>query len=411
MTFQKIGLLPVIGILFYTGAFSFVSRVFLGAGSDAQLNDADGNLLNQIFGIFIILSVLKNEIGEKLFQSFNLKALIPFFIFLLFTIFSVAWSVEPEITVRRIIAVLPVIFLSYHLSKYYPIDVTYKLIGWIVSIVALFGLSLAVVWTDVAFLSGGLRDGAFIGLLTDKNGGARVYMIGIVLLIPSALNKCRISILAILICMLCLSLTKSASGVFLLLIAIATMVHFYIFSGKYGKKSNQQMIFFGIFCYFVIGYLLNILYEYLVMLAGRDPTLTDRTVIWDTILPLVYDRLYLGYGFGAFWVSIGADEFVERWGYIGNAHNGYIEAALNGGVISLILLLFVFAGSIYFLIKYLVLGFNKMYASMTLALFLTLIYSNFIAYTIPNYRSFDFFIFCLIIFCVANKNSYSKVEK
>ena len=405
---SNINIFSLIGILYYTGVFSFVSRVLLGGSGDAQQSDADGNFINQFFGVFIIIGVVYFAFKNKKPAKFEMSVIAPLLLFIIYSLFSVVWSDEPEISARRIFAVLPVVFLAYHLAEKYSAEYIFRVIGLTVGAVAFMGLLLAVFWSDAAFLSGGLRDGAFIGLLTDKNGGARVYMLGIVLLIPSVISRSRSALASVLVCFICLSLTKSVSGVMLLIIAVATMGHFYVFSGRYGKSSNTQLVIVGVVVYFIFVYVANWLYEYLVLLAGRDPTLTDRTVIWDSIIPLVYEKFYFGYGFGAFWISVGADDFVQRWGYIGNAHNGYIEAALNGGVVAVFIIALIIINTIYWLLKLSVIRNHKIVGVQSVGILLTLSYSNFIAYTIPNYRSFDFFIFVLIIFCTGFRSVYLK---
>jgi len=64
---------------------------------------------------------------------------------------------------------------------------------------------------------------------------------------------------------------------------------------------------------------------------GRDPTLTDRTLIWSTILPLVKNPI-LGTGFESFWLG---PRLAEIWAKFPwqpfEAHNGYIEIFLNLG--------------------------------------------------------------------------------
>jgi exopolysaccharide production protein ExoQ len=81
-------------------------------------------------------------------------------------------------------------------------------------------------------------------------------------------------------------------------------------------------------------------YANVIELLGRDPTLTDRTAIWQEVLAL-QDRPIHGFGFESFWLdprleSVFAKNLFPR---INQAHNGYIEAYLNFGAIGVFLLL------------------------------------------------------------------------
>lgn len=80
---------------------------------------------------------------------------------------------------------------------------------------------------------------------------------------------------------------------------------------------------------------------------GKDPTLTGRTPMWAMIIKFIMERPWLGYGRGAFWSSdtkypkiIGgtlSSQFVAPHG-----HNGYLDFALDVGLIGLGLFLFCF---------------------------------------------------------------------
>lgn len=83
------------------------------------------------------------------------------------------------------------------------------------------------------------------------------------------------------------------------------------------------------------------LYAATVEALGRNPTLTDRTVVWDDVLGLQNQPL-IGYGFESFWLGTRLEAMWAKWWWQPiQAHNGYIETYLNLGVIGLALLGFV----------------------------------------------------------------------
>jgi O-antigen ligase len=80
----------------------------------------------------------------------------------------------------------------------------------------------------------------------------------------------------------------------------------------------------------------------LLKIMGRDPTLTDRTQIWDLLLALTTNTWFgtwFGTGFENFWLGPRLDKIwsMYRWGPA-QAHNGYIEIFLNLGWIGIALL-------------------------------------------------------------------------
>jgi exopolysaccharide production protein ExoQ len=74
---------------------------------------------------------------------------------------------------------------------------------------------------------------------------------------------------------------------------------------------------------------------------GRNPTLTNRTEIWEAVLSLAVNP-WVGAGFMTFWTGSRLDEL---WGLIGapinQAHNGYIEQYLNLGYIGVAFILII----------------------------------------------------------------------
>lgn len=73
----------------------------------------------------------------------------------------------------------------------------------------------------------------------------------------------------------------------------------------------------------------------LVEMLGRDMTLTGRTEIWASLLRESVNHI-LGKGFHSFWLAPGV---MEYYGYINQAHNGYLETYLNGGFVGVFLLI------------------------------------------------------------------------
>jgi O-antigen ligase len=72
---------------------------------------------------------------------------------------------------------------------------------------------------------------------------------------------------------------------------------------------------------------------------GKDPTLTDRTLIWSYLLGLHTNPLF-GTGYESFWVGDRLRRFWEESGQgnINEAHNGFLEVYLNLGLVGLALL-------------------------------------------------------------------------
>jgi O-antigen ligase len=69
---------------------------------------------------------------------------------------------------------------------------------------------------------------------------------------------------------------------------------------------------------------------------GKDPSLTGRTEIWDSLMRKVADQPWTGYGYGAFWGRVGesvpADWVRKETGWtVPSAHNGWIDLLVQLG--------------------------------------------------------------------------------
>ena len=80
-------------------------------------------------------------------------------------------------------------------------------------------------------------------------------------------------------------------------------------------------------------------YANVVILLGRNPTLTDRTEVWADCLALVTNPIF-GAGFESFWLGPRVPVIWEKWFWRPNqAHSGYIETYLNLGAVGVFLLI------------------------------------------------------------------------
>jgi exopolysaccharide production protein ExoQ len=81
------------------------------------------------------------------------------------------------------------------------------------------------------------------------------------------------------------------------------------------------------------------IYANVIQLLGKDPTLTDRTLLWAELLKVDINPL-LGTGFESFWLGERFRSFAaSHWWAPNEAHNGYLETYLNLGLVGLFLLI------------------------------------------------------------------------
>ncbi|UST87401.1 O-antigen ligase family protein [Pseudomonas siliginis] len=384
------------GVLFYTQVIGFFLRLGNVSTLDDAQQDLEGNLANQVCGLLTLLVPLFFFIRHKVFlsKSFYRQNLF-LLLFLGCVAASISWSSEPMLSFKRFIALLSVVFFAGFIAWRYSIERIAFLFGCVIGAAALVGLIFAVIRPDIAFISGGIRDGAFRGVFAEKNAGARLNAIAILLLLPMIRQRNPLAMLYGLFALIAIGLAQSATAIALIVAGTASYAYFITLIRL---RINRSLLAFtaATLVFFLLCGVLYANYAMLLELVGRDPSLTDRTLIWELLQPLIDAQFLKGYGFGAFWASADADAFITRWGYIGNAHSGYVETLLNGGLIQLIALLLMFAQTLSKRYRAITADQSARYQACALVIIGLFVVTNYVAYVIPNYRSGEFLIFCVL---------------
>lgn len=396
---------------YYLGFVSFLGNLSKGGYQGGFESAASGSILNQLVGLSLLALVLFFVIYLKRINiSHFLRTQLPWVLLLGYFVASIAWSEVSFISFRRLIAFSTLVLTAYTLTQLFDNLSLLKLISNIIFGAVVIGMIFSLVKGVSLSFGLGERGAAFRGIYFDKNMAARVYSYGIMFFI--ALKRYRTGSELIMLSLLCLALllSQSASAIVMTALGIALITGLNLFKGKEYHQSLARLVVL----FFIIAagiFLVSILYEYLLSLLGRDPNLTNRAIIWELITPLIDDKAIFGYGFGAFWASDAVSGFIERWGFIGNAHSGYFETMLNGGYVAtglLILLLFSFFRAAIF--SYLRSS-SKNIAIIALTILIVQIVVNYVGFVVLNHNSVDMFIFCILYFVVINIAEKSQIQE
>lgn len=392
----------LLSIGFYLSFTRFVGRVigFGGAQGDFEASAA-GNPVNQIAALLLLLMSLL-----LLFKSsrVNVRGLVSqgwiWLILIAFFAISIFWSSTPFISFRRIVAFSTLVLVCFVLANSFTARSLLNLIANAIVVAVILGFVYQVLTgQNIAF---GLseRGLGLRGIFGDKNAAARTYAYGLLIFIGLEKYKTKLEIIGLIILVCALSVAQSASAVILAGLGCGLIITFKIFRG-HNKRQNARRFASALILLIFGAFIVVLLYDYLLQLLGRDQNLTDRTIIWQLITPFIESKPFIGYGFGSFWAGDYVNPFIERWGFIGNAHSGYLEAMLHGGLIGLgllmtMLVLFVKA-AIY---NYLSSGQAKELSELLLSICIVQIVLNYIGYIILNHNGVDMFIFLIAFFIV-----------
>ena len=71
----------------------------------------------------------------------------------------------------------------------------------------------------------------------------------------------------------------------------------------------------------------------------KDPTLTERTIIWAQVVPSIAKHPLVGYGYSAFWAGLHGESMqtILTTGWMqGQAQDGYLDILLQVGFLGLV---------------------------------------------------------------------------
>jgi exopolysaccharide production protein ExoQ len=237
-------------------------------------------------------------------------------------------------------------------------------------------------WTGEAY---------FCGVTTYKNSLGRLAMVSGLFLLWSVVDTQRCSgwfrwiklnlpeLLVLLMCAWILVVANSATSLFCSFLGTAV----FFASRVTWMRTNPArwvccawcLVFLSLVFFFVPdlrGVFTNV--------VGRSSDLTERTEVYRGCLSLNTNPL-IGEGFGSFWLTRGGVELGEAL-KVTEAHNGYLETYLNGGLIGVVLLLAVLFAAARNTVKQIATG--SAAANLYAALLLSCLIYNFTEATFNN---------------------------
>jgi len=274
-----------------------------------------------------------------------------FFAFFVYCGISIIWSDYPYIGFKRWIKDLGnVVMVLIMLTEKDPVNA----IRSVLARYTYFAIPLSVLFTKYfpdlgRYYNRWSGQAILTGVATEKNTlGILTFICGLFLmwdvienLSDKARQTDRIDLLSrcFLLVMVFWLIVKTGSTTALICLVLGTGLMLFMKI----KVVRRQVRYLGTYS-LIFGLLIFLLYsvpgvlESLVKMVGRDMTFTGRTEIWTDVLAEPINPL-LGTGYQSFWIGPGGAHMWEKYYFHPvQAHNGYLETYLNGGLIGLSLL-------------------------------------------------------------------------
>lgn len=264
-------------------------------------------------------------------------------------VLSATWSVEPQVTLRRVLALIGTSLVGVHLASRFTTYRQIELIAIALGIAA--GLSVVFALALPSYgIESGMHAGAWRGVYVQKNILGRMMALGVVASFMVFLKGVRVRWIAVAGLILSATLLVCSRSVSSMVIASAVIASTPLLRVSRWRYSLALPAFLT--AAMLVGALVNVAstrFDGVLESLGRDSSLTGRTEIWPVVLQSIAKRPWLGFGYGAFWLGDrGESQSVAAtlgW-ELPHSHNGYLDLCLDLGILGLFIFLvgFTFSG-------------------------------------------------------------------
>lgn len=266
-------------------------------------------------------------------------------ILILLATFSFLWSDFPNISKKEGYLLFLTSLFGLYMASRFTLKEQVKLIAWAAGIAAVFSLFYTLALPS-AGKEQGIHAGAWRGPLIQKNMFARFMVIFAPAILMMAIDNRRHRTLLLCVFFLTLAQVQLSSSKSALLICISLMILLPLYRAlRWSGSLVIPLVIIAVLIGASVASWFITNWEPFLYSLGKDPTLTGRTEIWEAVLEKVYERPWLGYGYGGFWPDGGAGErAVWKTIYlpVTQAHNGYINIMAELGLFGL----FAFVGTL-----------------------------------------------------------------
>lgn len=258
---------------------------------------------------------------------------------------SMAWSVEPSLSLRRVLALAVVLFFGLWLVERFARQGTFALFAGAAVLITVINVAVAIavpsmgVHPPVTELGeANPHAGAWRGLFDHKNDfGRMMALCASVLWIAAGTHRQWRLVCGGALALAYLGVAGSTSGQAAFLSVSVPATLYAVYRLRAVNPARRAMVLILAVPTLITGWFFSKLaFVFVLGLLGKDPTLTGRTEIWAGVLQALQGNMLLGGGFGSGWELVGERLFILTGISVGHAHNGYLDLVTDLGVLGLV---------------------------------------------------------------------------
>lgn len=330
----------------YSGAI--VGLILTNGFSEGAVDSGGGDLgdfslFNKIFLLtdVVVIYLLSLEWKQAVYICIRNKYML---LFTLLVIASSLWSASPDMTSTRSLSLLGTNLFGLYFATRYSIKQQVAIFVYTFMVIVFLSL-LFIGGLPKYGIMGGVHAGAWRGVFTHKNFLGRMMVMCIPLFVLHLMDnndsfKLKISIyLSLFFGLVLLIMSKSTSSLIDLFTIFSAFVVFRTWRLRYISMIPTTLLVGFLVSGFYIWFKENS--QAIFLSLDKDPSLSGRTDLWAMLIDIGARKLWLGYGYGAFWTGFDGPS-AEVWYAIDwhppHAHNGFIDLFLTLGLVGLALL-------------------------------------------------------------------------
>jgi exopolysaccharide production protein ExoQ len=335
-------------VRFLEYVFAIGALFFMTGGLTVTLTpeSSPNSPLVQVIGVAIGLVALAGMLLRPL--SLNRAAVLYWPVLLLvgFASFSVFWSIEPDLTIRRAGSLILTMFFALWLVERFDHRQIFAVV------VATFTVLCLASWMVIVFdpssgihqvtdLETAAHAGSWRGLYYHKNDFGRAIALALVTFAAAATIYDRWVVLyLLLVVQAAVLIANSNSGQAIILAIVPSVTALMVIWLRNKSAMTRTMIIAVLLPLVVIAYMLsNVIFGAVLGALGKDESLTGRTDIWMATITAVAPNIAWGGGFGAGWDLVFSRVAILTGSKVQHAHNGYLDLVVDLGIIGLGILL------------------------------------------------------------------------
>lgn len=324
-------------VLLFSSTGLLIPLVYQGSSTEVDINQGDALTQLLWLGVYGVVSLLLLLRWRMFLFAVTRNKLIVVLVGL--ALVSVLWSVAPDVTLRRSIALAGTTIFGAYLSVRYSLSELLRLLAWTLGIAAVLSLLVALALPSYGISSSSLTADDWKGAFVHKNILGREMALGTIVFLVLALSDYRYRWVAWSGLMLSLGLLLLSGSMTSLIVLLTVLFVLPLYVALRWNRTLSVPFFIAVvllvgtgalWLFSDVGALLDRL--------GKDVTLTGRTLLWPAVLEMIQERPWLGYGYSAFWLGLEGESatlwFITNQEY-DHAHNGILDLWLDLGLMGM----------------------------------------------------------------------------